>query len=524
MKQFLSALAGAALCAFAAAPADAQSEDRRHYMRGEFHPGGLNSASRPVVSPTGAMSGVVGDADTRLQDKAFLGVDIAYSMEAWRLLGSPVQACNITWRHRGGQGERLTEEIYLELPRQGASLGLSGEELIALAEHPAIRAYATGSTVFGLYVRQDALRTQPRVFNLDFWAMDLDERGSQHPFYLRCLSGALGGAGAEGYNTPYAFDLDEVFLDLDDERAARELYAYITEEAGSDRPSDYRRSNHVYLTDIDFDIQPVVNFLARTALEQAREARAEADALAQRRREQQEQAAAAEAEARRRAEQARLESAAAGGAQPANAEYANAFDRLRASVQADLAETRPDAAPPPPRPVASVVIPGETVGEQALADAIALAEAREESAATLERRLADFVSPPERNTGQLEPDTREYELRRGDVRTSSIMGGGSIAMGEVSGACGVGWVKQYPDTWVLLVGGNADLRFDGTSQQDMTLLIQTPGGEWRCDDDSGGNLNPRIDITNAEPGEYRVWIGRYVGPGEADTSLTVRAQ
>ncbi len=56
----------------------------------------------------------------------------------------------------------------------------------------------------------------------------------------------------------------------------------------------------------------------------------------------------------------------------------------------------------------------------------------------------------------------------------------------------------------------------GTSA-DTTLVVRTPSGSYICNDDSGdpGNgLNPAVDIPNAAPGEYAVYVGGY---GSDDT-------
>lgn len=52
-------------------------------------------------------------------------------------------------------------------------------------------------------------------------------------------------------------------------------------------------------------------------------------------------------------------------------------------------------------------------------------------------------------------------------------------------------------------------RFFVRSPGDTTLVINDAGGAWRCDDDSGGNLNPMIDIANPPAGQYDVWVGNW---------------
>lgn len=59
---------------------------------------------------------------------------------------------------------------------------------------------------------------------------------------------------------------------------------------------------------------------------------------------------------------------------------------------------------------------------------------------------------------------------------------------------------------------------------DTTLAIRRPDGTYACNDDSGdpGNgLNPMVEIENAAPGEYQVFVGGYaLGDTWASYNLT----
>jgi hypothetical protein len=48
-----------------------------------------------------------------------------------------------------------------------------------------------------------------------------------------------------------------------------------------------------------------------------------------------------------------------------------------------------------------------------------------------------------------------------------------------------------------------------TAPGDTTLLVNTAGGAWVCNDDSYGGTNPTVDIPNAGAGQYDVWVGSY---------------
>ena len=47
------------------------------------------------------------------------------------------------------------------------------------------------------------------------------------------------------------------------------------------------------------------------------------------------------------------------------------------------------------------------------------------------------------------------------------------------------------------------------ASEDTTLLINTPGGRWYCDDDGGGEFNPLVTISDPESGRYDIWLGTY---------------
>ena len=75
-----------------------------------------------------------------------------------------------------------------------------------------------------------------------------------------------------------------------------------------------------------------------------------------------------------------------------------------------------------------------------------------------------------------------------------------------------GWVTRRPDAIVELTGVSRHLRFyltPGTAGADTTLIINHANGSWRCNDDSWGSLNPTVDVNNAPPGQYDVWVGSY---------------
>lgn len=73
----------------------------------------------------------------------------------------------------------------------------------------------------------------------------------------------------------------------------------------------------------------------------------------------------------------------------------------------------------------------------------------------------------------------------------------------------VGLVTVEPDV-IVRTTARLPLRFAVRADGDTTLVVNTPDGRWRCDDNSGGGLNPRVDVPEGEPGQYDVWVGRRV--------------
>lgn len=74
-----------------------------------------------------------------------------------------------------------------------------------------------------------------------------------------------------------------------------------------------------------------------------------------------------------------------------------------------------------------------------------------------------------------------------------------------------------PDFRVQWTGSTAGLRmfFEAEEEgQDAVILINTPSGEWLCNDDGHEfTVNPMLDLNGQGEGEYTIWIGSY-GMGE----------
>ena len=96
--------------------------------------------------------------------------------------------------------------------------------------------------------------------------------------------------------------------------------------------------------------------------------------------------------------------------------------------------------------------------------------------------------------------------------------------GVRSSGCG-GWVTAQPDFNFTLAQADAFLRVyvdHAANNGDTTLIINKPDRSWVCNDDyQSGNLNPSIDLTNAAPGLYNVWIGSYQSGTQVHARLNI---
>ena len=92
-----------------------------------------------------------------------------------------------------------------------------------------------------------------------------------------------------------------------------------------------------------------------------------------------------------------------------------------------------------------------------------------------------------------------------------VSGGGIDASTSNAGAGCAGWVTGQPDVIVNFEEMSGFLRFafrPSADGADATLVINDGQGNWHCNDDASG-LNPVVDLADAPPGQYDIWIGSY---------------
>jgi hypothetical protein len=90
-----------------------------------------------------------------------------------------------------------------------------------------------------------------------------------------------------------------------------------------------------------------------------------------------------------------------------------------------------------------------------------------------------------------------------------ITAGGNVDVAYLGSACS-GYASAAPDLRLNYSGGGASLvRIYYIGNQDSTLIVNDPYGNFYCVDDSFGTVHPTIDFNNPAGGSYDIWVGSY---------------
>ena len=122
----------------------------------------------------------------------------------------------------------------------------------------------------------------------------------------------------------------------------------------------------------------------------------------------------------------------------------------------------------------------------------------------------------------------ETELEAGflpDPAIALLRAGGITDAREIIEGC-VGYITSEQPDWRVIYNADDDskLGFYAESEEDTTLIIFTPEGEWRCNDDLNtySEANPGIEFSNAKSGTYNIWAGTYSeSSSDALTKLSI---
>lgn len=115
-----------------------------------------------------------------------------------------------------------------------------------------------------------------------------------------------------------------------------------------------------------------------------------------------------------------------------------------------------------------------------------------------------------------------YTLSTGfqpDPYPVTITAGGSIDASHLGSPCR-GSIARAPDVQLTFTAGQLPLYLVANSGSDTTLVVNGPGGQWFCDDDSNGGVNPQVTWNRPRSGVYDIWVGTF-GGGTAAATLSI---
>jgi hypothetical protein len=100
-----------------------------------------------------------------------------------------------------------------------------------------------------------------------------------------------------------------------------------------------------------------------------------------------------------------------------------------------------------------------------------------------------------------------------DPHNVTLNAGGSYDASRINSDCR-GYIATRPSFSLNYRARELPLYIGAVSDADTTIVVRAPDGSWRCDDDSGGALNPVVNWSDPVSGRYQIWVGRFGVEGE----------
>lgn len=121
------------------------------------------------------------------------------------------------------------------------------------------------------------------------------------------------------------------------------------------------------------------------------------------------------------------------------------------------------------------------------------------------------------------PSSGKLHLGRGfipDPWSIELTASGRTPLEDQLGPDCIGFVDaSRPDVVLDYAAGTRNLHIYAKSNSDTALIVQTPGGQWVCNDDGLDlNFDPAVEITLPEQGKYAIWLAT-IERGAADAIL-----
>jgi hypothetical protein len=101
-----------------------------------------------------------------------------------------------------------------------------------------------------------------------------------------------------------------------------------------------------------------------------------------------------------------------------------------------------------------------------------------------------------------------------DPYTVTVTAGGPIDSTRADDECNAGFIAARPSFSLRYTAGELPLYIGATSDADTTIAVRAPNGEWSCNDDSEGSLNPLVSWEDPRSGRYQIWVGRFGAENE----------
>jgi len=107
-----------------------------------------------------------------------------------------------------------------------------------------------------------------------------------------------------------------------------------------------------------------------------------------------------------------------------------------------------------------------------------------------------------------------------DPTSVVVLAAGAMPADWLDSGCS-GYISPAPSTRLILRAGG-DVSIAAGADEDLTLVVRAPDGSVTCNDDGAGDLDPGIQLIDAEAGAYDIWVGSYnAGVGHPTTLVHV---
>ena len=137
--------------------------------------------------------------------------------------------------------------------------------------------------------------------------------------------------------------------------------------------------------------------------------------------------------------------------------------------------------------------------------------------------LAAAALPAAAQDVSADPNYETVTLTHGfpeDPYVVQLQSGGGIDASELGGNCG-GFIANAPDVRLNYEAGSLPLYLTVAADVDTTLVVNGPDGEWYCDDDGAGGLDPMVWFSAPASGQYDIWVGTYADSELHDAQLNI---